>query len=229
MSTKYGRGIHFVIAGDTNDLKLDSILSLSPNFRQIVKDWTRLDPPAILDPIITTLHSYYQVPLCLPPLDSDADKNGTESDHRIVVSRPINVINNRCGREIKKIKVRPLPQSGMEKMKQWFIDQTWEEVFKEESAHRKAEVFQNMLIKVLEEIFPEKIRKISSDDQPWVTHRLKVLDRRRKRIYRKERRSEKWENMNKLFQKEMKSAKSNFYKNTVADLKKKAQVGGTPH
>ena len=222
MSTKYGRGLHFVIAGDTNDLKLDNILNLSPNFRQIVKDWTRLDPPAILDPIITTLHSYYQVPLCLPPLDSDPDKNGTESDHRIVLTRPINVINNRSGRDFKKIKVRPLPLSGINKMKEWFIDQTWNEVFKEESAHKKADLFQNMLIKALDEIFPEKMRKISNDDQPWITHRLKVLDRRRKRIYRKERRSEKWTKLNKLFQKEMKSEKSNFYKNTVADLKKKS-------
>ena len=79
-----------------------------------------------------------------------------------------------------------------------------------------------MLIKALDEIFPEKMRKISNDDQPWITHRLKVLDRRRKRIYRKERRSEKWTKLNKLFQKEMKSEKSNFYKNTVADLKKKS-------
>ena len=27
LKTKYGKGLHFVIAGDTNDLKLDSILS----------------------------------------------------------------------------------------------------------------------------------------------------------------------------------------------------------
>ena len=44
LCTKYGRGLHFVLAGDTNDLKLDSILSLSPSLSQIVKEWTRLDP-----------------------------------------------------------------------------------------------------------------------------------------------------------------------------------------
>ena len=219
LSTKYGRGLHFVIAGDTNDLKLDSILSLSPSFRQIVKDWTRLDPPALLDPIITTLHSFYQTPICLPPLDSDPDKNGSKSDHRIVLAKPINVINNKSGRHFKKVKVRPFPQSGIMKMKEWFVDQTWEEVFKAETAHEKAELFQNILLKVLDEIFPERTRKISNDDQPWITHRLKVLDRKRKRIYRKERRSEKWSEMNKLFKKEMKTAKSSFYKKTVADLK----------
>ena len=82
ISKKYGRGLHFIIAGDVNDLKLDSIMSLSPNLHQIVQDWTRLNPPAILDPIVTTLSSYYQIPQCLDPLDPDPDKNGKPSDQK---------------------------------------------------------------------------------------------------------------------------------------------------
>ena len=65
-----------MIAGDSNDLKLDSILSLSPKMCQIVRKWTRFNPPAILDPVITTLSNYYQEPECLDPLDSDPGKNG---------------------------------------------------------------------------------------------------------------------------------------------------------
>ena len=76
LSKKYGRGLHFVIAGDTNDLKLDSILSLDSRLVQIVQEWTRLNPPAILDPIIMTLSSYYQEPKCLEPLDCDPEKMG---------------------------------------------------------------------------------------------------------------------------------------------------------
>ena len=71
--------------------------------------------------------------------------------------------------------------------------------------------WQETLIEALERIFPEKIRLISSDDQPWISHRLKVMDRRR---------SEKWRKVNKLFKKEIKLAKA-FYLNTIADLKKK--------
>ena len=70
LSTKYGRGLHFVIAGDTNELKLDPILNLSKNLVQIVTKWTRLNPPAMLDPIIMTMSSSYQEPLCLDPLDA---------------------------------------------------------------------------------------------------------------------------------------------------------------
>ena len=65
----------------------------------------------------------------MEPLDSDQDKNGKKADHRIVVAKPINVINNKTGRESRKVKVRPFTQSGFEKMKKWFIDQTWNDIF----------------------------------------------------------------------------------------------------
>ena len=219
LSTRYGRGLHFILAGDTNDLKLEPILSLSPNLKQIVKKWTRMDPPALLDPIITTLSNFYQEPMCLDPLDSDPEKNGVKSDHRIVLARAISTINNKAGRQTRQVKVRPLPQSGIERMREWLTDKTWNEIYKLESAHEKARVFQDILLQKLNEIFPEKIRKISSDDQPWISHKLKQMDRKRKRIFHKERKSIKWKKMNKIFQKEMKSEKSKFYEKTVADLK----------
>ena len=79
-----------------------------------------------------------------------------------------------------------------------------------------------MLLQILDEFFPEKTRKIASDDQPWISHRLKVLDRQCKRVFHKERKSEKWKVMRKLFKLEIKEAKKQFYKTTVADLKEKS-------
>ena len=202
LSLKYGRGLHFVLAGDANDLKLDSILNLSPNMIQIVKDWTRMNPPALLDPVIMTLSCYYQKPVCMEPLDADPDKNGKPSDHKIVVVRPISVINNKLARQTREVRVRPFPQSGILKMKEWFREKTWEQVYEAETSDVKASIFQNTLLEKLEEIFPEKIRKYNSDDQPWISHKLKILDRKRKRIYNKERRSEKWKVFDKLFKQE---------------------------
>ena len=219
LSSKYGRGLHFLMAGDTNDLNLDPIISLSPNLNQIVTSWTRMNPPALLDPIITTMTKFYQEPICLEPLDVDEDKIGSKSDHKIVVVRPINSINNKCARQTKQIRVRPFPESGLKRMKTWFMERTWEDVYSLESAHEKAELFQNILLQKLDEIFPEKISKINSDDQPWISNKLKRMDRRRKRIFRRERKSEKWKNLDKLFKKEMKTSKAKFYQQSVADLK----------
>ena len=221
LSTKYGRGLEFIIAGDTNDLNLEPILSLSPKFQQIVKDWTRMNPPALLDPILTTMPSYYQVPECLEPLDADADQGGVQSDHRVVIARPISEFNNISARMTRHVKVRPFPESGIEKMKEWFVNKSWEEIYTAETAHEKAAKFQNILLEVLDAIFPEKLQKLSNVDQPWINHKLKILDRKRKRIYRKERRSEKWKSMDKLFKQEVKSAKNKFYKEKIEDLKTK--------
>ena len=67
-------------------MKLDMILNLDPKMKQIVQTPTRLNPDAILDPIIMTLSTYYQIPVCLPPLG--ADSGDTASDHLTVVAEP---------------------------------------------------------------------------------------------------------------------------------------------
>ena len=118
MSVKFQKGLHFIIAGDTNDLKLDSTLQLSTSIKQVVTDVTRLNPPSILDPIMTTLAPYYQKPQVLPPLDPDPDKNGKPSGHKIVKMKPINTLNNKPASTKRKVIFRPFPESGLNKISQ---------------------------------------------------------------------------------------------------------------
>ena len=225
ISAKFGRGIHFCIAGDTNDLNLGPILSLSSTLVQIVTEPTRVDPKSgsekILDPIIMSLSNYYQPPSILDPLDQDPDKDGTRSDHRIILVKPIKSVDDQSARITRSIKVRPLPESGMVKMKEWLMNQDWKDVYSAVSAHEKASIFQNMLVSQFEKVFPEKVRKICSEDAPWFTEKLKKLDRKRKRTYHKERKSLKWKKLDSDFKREVKIQKQDFYKNMIADLKSK--------
>ena len=87
MSVKYSQGLEWIIGGDTNDLKIEKILQISDHFKQIVTKPTR--GIKILDPVITTLHTFYQTPQVLEPLDADPDKNGSKSDHKMVTVTPI--------------------------------------------------------------------------------------------------------------------------------------------
>ena len=50
LTAKYREGVHFIICGDANRLNLRSVLSLSPQMRQLVVAPTR--DKAILDPIL---------------------------------------------------------------------------------------------------------------------------------------------------------------------------------
>ena len=221
LSVKYGRGLHFIIAGDTNKLKLDSILSLDTRFVQVVKANTRLNPPEILDPVIMTLSKFYREPEDLDPLDPDPDKNGVKSDHRIPLLRPIDVLNNKGSGSPKIIKVRPFPQSGIDSLEEWFIDQKWESVYEAQTGHKKAENFQKLLMDILNKIFPEKNKKIFFNDKPWMNFKLQKLDRKRKRIYNKQRRSQKFKNLDKKFKLQAKLAKKKFYKKEISILKSK--------
>ena len=116
MNTKYKKGLHWLICGDTNELKLDPILQLSPSLKQVVQNPTRLDPPRILDPIITTLSDFYQLPECLAPLDADPESNGKPSDHLMVVMEPISQLNNKPARTKKSFTYRPFTEDMLQKM-----------------------------------------------------------------------------------------------------------------
>ena len=166
-----------------------------------------------------TLSNLYQKPVCLDPLEADDDKTGVESDHRIVICKPINTIENQCARSVKTIKYRPLSALGFSKMQKWLLDYDWKQVYEAKTADDKAEEFQNILVNNVNTFFPTKTRKICNDDQPWFTFKLKKLDRQRKRVYRRERRSVKWKNLNAVFKDKMKSAKATFYKKEIANLK----------
>ena len=89
--------------------------------RQVVSKPTRRDPvhntEKVLDVIITTLSTMYQEPKVLPPLDMDPDKNGKPADHKIVVMSPVNGVHNNPAGTKREVEVRPMPESGMHKLK----------------------------------------------------------------------------------------------------------------
>ena len=217
LTTKYPRGLHWILAGDFNRVKLDTILNLDPRLKQIVQSPTRLNPNAILDPIIMTLNTYYQIPKCLPPLD--ADDGETQSDHLIVFAEPLSSNNIKPARTLKKVKLRLLPDSGKIQMLRWFKEQSWDEVIREESCHEKAIILQSLIMDNLDKYLPEKTVNFSSDDQPWFTPELKLLDKQRKLEYKKHRRSFRWKALNKKFKTKILATKASYYKKRIEDLK----------
>ena len=205
---------------DPNDLRLDPILALSPNLKQEVQSFTRMNPPRLLDPIISTLGRFYQVPEVLPPLDADPDSNGKPSDHMMVVFTPITALNNRCAKMTKKITFRPLNENGMQKMKEWLENECWTQITNEKCANSKAEMLQNLFLSKCNEYFPEKTRIISSNDQPYFSHKLTKLRRKKNREYKSHRRSTRWISLEKIYQMELSKAKKMFYRKRIKALRK---------
>ena len=171
LNTKYEKGLYWIIAGDTNDLNLEPILSLSPNLKSVVITPTRLNPDRILDNIITDLSKWYQIPKCLPPIDADKGTRGKPSDHLTVVMPPISTIENSPARTIREVEVRPLKESRIKLLEDWLTSQNWGEVLEAKNVHDKAEIFQNLLLNAINQFLPKYNRKIASDDQPFFTEK----------------------------------------------------------
>ena len=179
MSTKYSKGLHWILAGDFNELKIQGILDISPQLKQVVTKPTRLNPPRILDKVITTLYALYQTPIILPPLDNDPNKDGKPSDHNIVVMSAISVLNNKPARETKIITFRPITEAGIVKMDEWFKCQNWDYNFKAKNVDEQAHEFMTQIKSKTDEYFPLKQRKISSDNQPFYDINLGTLKRKK--------------------------------------------------
>ena len=139
LNTKYGKGLYWCIAGDTNQIKLDPILHLSTNLKSVVTEPTRINhknskKSSILDNIITDLHKWYQKPILLPPIAADPGQ-GKPSDHLTVVYKPLTPLMNKSNRKVKSIEVRPLKEIGLELLKVWLENQNWEEIKKKHLLH----------------------------------------------------------------------------------------------
>ena len=133
---------------------------------------------------------------------------------------PISVVNNQPERIYRKIKSRPIHEQGLNEMKKWLSTQVWTEVFDEESAHRKAEILQNLLVSAFEELFPEKVKKVANDDQPFINEKLKKMKRKKCREFQKHRRSEKWRTLEEKYQDELGKTKKDYYRRKIRNLRR---------
>ena len=138
----------------------------------------------------------------------------------MVVMRPITVINNKPARNKKVIKHRPFTDERLQVMHEWIDNKDWSEVTHEHIAHKKAEILQKLLVEKYEEFFPEKDVTIFSDDQPFFSNKLRIMKRRKGRVYSKYRRSEKWKKMNEKYELELDKVKKEFYNKKIKNLRK---------
>ena len=167
---------------------------------------------------------WYQEPDCLAPLAADEGSGDSPSDHLTVIMEPIDVLNNKPARIKREDAVGQMKQSSIDLFGFWIKGQDWKEIFEAKHVDDKTERIQTVLLEKVDEFFPQKLRVISSDDQPFCTEEMKHLKRQKSREYSKHRKSLKWRDLSKKYEKAVKKAKQNFYKKFVKDLKQ-SKVG----
>ena len=216
--SKYSSQVHFLICGDTNRLNLKPILSLSPNLKQAVKVYTRLNPPAILDPIITTLGKWYKDPVSMPPVDANPGA-GKPSDHLVILMSPLASEMQIQPRVYRSVTTRPLTRLGLEKFAEWIESYDWSILYNCQEPNEMACILQEILVENYYRCFPAKVIKVCSEDKPWITAEVKNLNRKMKREFTKNKKSKKWVRLKEAYEAKCQIAKERYYSNIVEDLK----------
>ena len=217
LRSKYDNEIHFFLGGDLNRLDIEPILDSYGALKQVISTGTRKD--AILENIITDLHSFYHPPTTLSPLQVDEGKKGADSDHEVVIFAPLSNVNYQRSRDKKTIITRPLPNSGFISFGQDITQHTWGEVLNTDDVNTKVVNFHETLRSKLDKHFPTKSIKISTLDKKWFSPSLKLLHRKVKREFYKHRQSNKWRKLKARFKKLKRKAIKTFYSKFVNDLK----------
>ena len=195
--SKNDNQVHFVIGGDVNKTDYSDVIDSYGALKQCVTVGTRKQ--ATLEIILSDLMTLYHAPTTLDPLQVDEDKNGSDSDHFIVVFAPKSDPNFHVERKKKVVKTRPLPDSQLSFFGSDIQKQTWENVFFEEDLDKKVENFHNTIVHICDKNFPTKTVKISNLDKKWITPELKTLSRKVQKEYFRHRKSSLWKKLKKEF------------------------------
>ena len=122
--SKFNNEVNFVIGGDVNKTDYSDVIDSYGALKQCVTVGTRKE--ATLEIILSDLLNLYHPPTVLAPLQVDSEKNGKDSDHKIVIFAPKSDVIFKVERTKKIIKTRPIPESKIPFFAREIQNQTWE-------------------------------------------------------------------------------------------------------
>ena len=119
---------------------------------------------------------------------------------------------------LKKVKVRPIPDSLITKFGSELIQEDWSFLNKQMSSTELVGSFEQYTSSMVDRIFPEKIVTVSSRDKPFMTEELRLLRRQRQRVYRKGGRNDKYLGLLKKFEQKMKIEAEKYRQKILSEV-----------
>ena len=195
-------GCGIIVCGDRNNLAIDRLLTVDPALKQIVNKNTNKNQDKILDVICTDLSAGYQEPIILPAIKIDDGREGVPSDHLGVEARPrTNLSRSKAAPQKQTIEVRRMPDSLVASFGRKLAGQDWDSCLKAGmSSTEMANAFEAKAGQVINDHFPKKKVTITQGDLPYFNEELKNIRRQRNRVYVKEGKSAKYNELQINFQ-----------------------------
>ena len=178
-----------------------------------------------LDIFLSNMGQYYSTPIIVPPFGCDNPNKGVPSDHSIPIIFPVTNVTINQKKKYTLNTTRPLPESRVMEFGKLMINESWECVREEDSPGDQEEVLQNILNNFLEKTVPTKTVRLGPQDKPFMTKELKILDRRRKREYRKHGKYQEYLDLTVSFARKLRLAGKHFLQKKNVDSLMEAQPG----
>ena len=176
-----------VVAGDWNQWPVESVVQDHVDLSEVDHGPTRGDRK--LDRFLVNFPRAIAESDVLPPLD---DGNGRESDHLVAYFKaklelPVS----------KKVSYtyKHFTDEGAARFQQWLAAQNFEDLYQMTEVNQQVDFFLGQLDHAMNMCFDTKTTVRRSSDPPWIDWKVKVLARKRRKIYHREGRSPKWKKL----------------------------------
>ena len=130
------------------------------------------------------------------PLGVEPGTRGSASDHRVALITA-NIPRIRSF-EWQTYKYRYFNDESSDEFGRWLVQHDWAGLIQMQGSNEKAEAYQDVVTGAMEKFFPLITVRRKTTDCQWINRRIRVLVKRRKKVYRKEGRSDKWHRLKKL-------------------------------
>lgn len=193
-----------LVLGDFNDLRTE-IIEQHTLMTQLVNQPTRDN--AILDKILTSIPEHFCEPIVSAPISS--------GDHRVVIVHPHELIQSDRSPDVK---FRPFRDSSVRSFGQWITVHQWEELCNLDDPDNEVNVLLDTLMSKYRQCFPEITVKRKSRDKPWLNNIIRQSIIKRDAAY-KQGSMDTYRKLRNKVQRNIKYAKSSYYKNKIECLK----------
>ena len=176
-----------IVCGDFNQWPADSILEDHPDMTEVAHGSTRQGRS--IDRSFTNFGRSIKEATTLPPLESE---EGNKSDHRIAFARAEFVHDPP---KTSSYTFRQYTERGASNFLAELTSQSWNSVYMKDDTSSKVVEFQAILDKLMDKHFQFRTITRKLSDPPWLTPALKKKIGRRRRVYDRQGRSNRWKEM----------------------------------
>jgi hypothetical protein len=208
---------YIVIGGDFNGRNFEDSISDYPDLSVLITGPTR--GSATLDKVACNMIEEVVNIMVREPLCTE---EGSFSDHKTIFVHASLIHEHKF--RVRKIEVRKRSARGDDVFKERIISQDWTAVTNKSAPNEMVKCLNDTLRVIMDESYPKVKITVKDTDPPWITLAIRRKVKKKKKVFLKQGRSDKWKALHKETQKMVKDQMKRFY---MSQKEKAKDTGNT--